>query len=66
MTDQPPPLPDPNQPDPTLGRNAGFHVDELGNITGIWFSVRADHVVEYIDQAIDLRPGATCHDEPAA
>jgi hypothetical protein len=39
---------------PTLGRRAGYHLDEKGNVSGIWFTVDVDNFVAFTDQAIDL------------
>lgn len=37
---------------PTAGRKAGFDVDENGNVTSIWFTMKVDHFVEFHDQAV--------------
>lgn len=53
MNEQPNPTP-PDQP--AAGQNAGFDVDADGNITGIWFTMKVDHFVEYVDEAIIISP----------
>lgn len=37
---------------PMAGRNAGFDVDENGNVTSIWFTMKVDHFIEFTDQAV--------------
>ena len=48
MNDQSQPTPE----NPTLGRSAGYHLDENGNVTGLWFTMNVDYFVEFTDVAI--------------
>lgn len=47
---------------PTLGRRAGYHLDENGNVTGYWFTVDTKHFVEFTEKAINYPPGTRRED----
>lgn len=51
---EPNPVPsrEPTPEQPTLGRNAGYYLDENGNVAGVWFRVPTDHYTEFTDEAV--------------
>lgn len=44
--------PQPNADNPTLGRRAGYHLDENGDVSGLWFTIDPAHFFEFNDVAV--------------